>query len=328
VSLPEDEAPHRDLTEWWYYTGHFHGIDAGGVTRSYGFELTFFQTLRGQFPPYYAAHFAVSDLTRGQFHYADQAAVDGNAALPPVGTRTGFDLRLGSWSMRGLGGHDHLQADMQGYSITIALNGAKPAVLHGGEGIIPYGQVGFSYYYSRPLMLVTGTVSDHGATIHVTGQSWMDHQWGNFVLFAGAGWDWYSMQLGDNTEYLLYVIRDERKRPITVFGTYVDQRGTATELSSADIQIQATGTWTSPHTGGAYPSGWRITIRSQLLTLALDPLLLDQELVTTRSTGVAYWEGAVHIAGRRGGRPIAGEGYVELTGYAFIPPASTGSPLP
>jgi predicted secreted hydrolase len=305
-----------------------HGIDVGGVARSFGFELTFFQSLRGRFPAYYAAHFAVSDLTQGQFHYADQAVVEENAALPPPGTHTGFDLRLGSWSMRGLGGHDHLQADMQGYSITIDLNGAKPAVLHGREGIISYGQAGLSYYYSRPLMLVTGTLSDHGATIHVTGQSWMDHQWGNFVLPAGAGWDWYSIQLGDNTDYMLYVIRDARKHLITVFGTFVDHRGTATQLSSADIQVQATGTWTSPHTGVAYPSGWRITIRSQSLTLALDPLLLDQELVTARSTGVAYWEGAVRIAGRRGEKPIAGEGYVELTGYASIPPSSAGSPLP
>src|SRR5262249_13967149 len=23
VRMPQDEAPHRNLTEWWYYTGHF-----------------------------------------------------------------------------------------------------------------------------------------------------------------------------------------------------------------------------------------------------------------------------------------------------------------
>ena len=69
VQFPQDEAPHHDLTEWWYYTGHFQGRDAAGRTRDYGFELTFFQTLRGAFSPYYAAHFAISDLGAGSFHF-------------------------------------------------------------------------------------------------------------------------------------------------------------------------------------------------------------------------------------------------------------------
>jgi predicted secreted hydrolase len=38
--------------------------------------------------------------------------------------------------------------------------------------------------------------------------------------------------------------------------------------------------------------------------------------VTTGSTGVTYWEGAVHVHGERDGAPVAGRGYVELTGYA------------
>src|SRR5262245_4313423 len=69
VRFPQDEAPHANLTEWWYYTGHLQARDAQGRGRSYGFELTFFQTLRGQLSPYYAAHFAISDISRSQFHY-------------------------------------------------------------------------------------------------------------------------------------------------------------------------------------------------------------------------------------------------------------------
>ena len=34
------------------------------------------------------------------------------------------------------------------------------------------------------------------------------------------------------------------------------------------------------------------------------------------STGVTYWEGACRVEGTRGGRPIAGRAYVEMTGYA------------
>jgi hypothetical protein len=43
---------------------------------------------------------------------------------------------------------------------------------------------------------------------------------------------------------------------------------------------------------------------------------LDQELLTSATTGLAYWEGQVEVRGRSGDAGLAGLGYVELTGYA------------
>ena len=327
VRFPQDEAPHHDLTEWWYYTGHLYAHDSAGRPLTYGFELTFFQTLRGQFAPYYAAHFAISDITGGQFHYDQRVAFEQANVIPAPGSTNGFDVRLGDWTARGLNGHDELTANMTNYAMRVTLVAAKPAVLHGGNGIITYGEAGFSYYYSRPLMLISGTLTDHGQQLAVTGQAWMDHQWGNFLSLAGAGWDWYSLQLSDNTEYMLYVIRDAQKRPLAVVGTAISPSGVASEIPSDAIHIQATGDWRSPHTGGDYPSGWRVTVSSQSLSLVITPLLRDQELVTTCSTGVAYWEGAVELRRMPGGATVAGVGYVELTGYAATPPNSAcGAP--
>ena len=329
VAFPQDEAPHHDLTEWWYYTGHLSGKDAQGRAHTYGFELTFFQTLRGQLPPYYAAHFGISDITAGQFHYDERAALESPSVIPAPGSTAGFNLALGGWTARGLNGHDQLSASMADYSIQLALTDELPhAILHNENGIISYGAAGFSYYYSRPLMSVTGTLTDHGAPIQVTGQAWMDHQWGNFVSLAGSGWDWYSIQLANHTEYMLYVIRDTQKRPIATFGTAIAADGSASDIPPQQIETQATGSWTSPVTGGVYPSGWKITLPTQNLTLTLTPLLRDQELVTARSTGVAYWEGAVAISGALSGKPISGEGYVELTGYASVPASAQGTITP
>ncbi len=328
VSLPLDEAPHQDLTEWWYYTGHLQGSDAQGHAHTYGFELTFVQTLRGALPPYYAAHFAISDLAAGQFHYDERSGFSSSAAPPPAGVLTGFDLALGGWTMRGLNGHDALNASMNGYTIDLALTDqlAHP-ILHNGNGLISYGPSGFSYYYSRPLMTVTGTLGDHGAPVNVTGHAWMDHQWGNFISVSGSGWDWYSLQLANHTEYMLYIIRDAQKRPVSTFGTAVAPDGSASEIPPQQIESQATGSWTSPVTGGVYPSGWKVTLPGQV-TLTLTPLLQDQELVTTHSTGVAYWEGAVSVSGSAAGQPVTGEGYVELTGYANVPSSSPGGVTP
>ncbi|HEU5438763.1 MAG TPA: carotenoid 1,2-hydratase [Ktedonobacterales bacterium] len=328
IQFPQDEAQHHNLTEWWYYTGHLRGRDASGREHVYGFELTFFQTLRGPFSPFYAAHFAISDITAGQFHYDQRAGFEPLSAIPPAGSMSGFNVALGGWSARGLGGRDHLAAAMDGYQIALDLTSDTPPALHGGNGIITYGQAGFSYYYSRPLMRVSGSLTDHGTALAITGQAWMDHQWGNFVSLAGSGWDWLSLQLDDGTQYMLYVIRDADKRPLDIVGTAIAHDGSTTVIPADSIAITATGTWTSPHTGGVYPSGWSVSLPTQGLTLTLTPLLRDQELVTTASTGVAYWEGAVAISGTRDGQPIGGEGYVELTGYASMPSAAPGGNVP
>ena len=94
-------------------------------------------------------------------------------------------------------------------------------------------------------------------------------------------------------------------------GTLVDQAGTTRRLAPSEVVLEATGAWTSPRSGGRYPSGWRLRIASQALDLTLTPYLADQELPLT----TVYWEGAIKIAGSAAGTPISGNGYVELTGY-------------
>jgi predicted secreted hydrolase len=45
------------------------------------------------------------------------------------------------------------------------------------------------------------------------------------------------------------------------------------------------------------------------------PILANQELAVS----FRYWEGAVDVTGTRRGQPIAGRGYLEMTGYAEPP---------
>jgi predicted secreted hydrolase len=40
-----------------------------------------------------------------------------------------------------------------------------------------------------------------------------------------------------------------------------------------------------------------------------------QEFVAQATPGLNYWEGAVRYEGKRAGRPIQGQGYLEMTGY-------------
>ena len=42
----------------------------------------------------------------------------------------------------------------------------------------------------------------------------------------------------------------------------------------------------------------------------------DQELRTDESTAVTYWEGSIEVKGEAGGKPLRGQGYLEMTGYS------------
>ena len=318
IRFPQDEAAHRDLTEWWYYTGHFSAIMPGGATHHYGFELVFFQALRSTFPPVYAAHFAISDITGGVFHFDQRRQTEPDAALPNGTSSTGINVAINDWSIKGVNGLDHLAASMPGYTLRVDVQGLKPASLHNGNGIINFGIGGFSYYYSRTRMALTGTLVDHGQSLNITGVAWMDHQWGNFISLGGGGWDWFSMQLSNNTELMIYLLRDAVGNITSTYIGSILSNGQEQLLPASALHVTVLDHWKSPITGANYPSGWQLNINAPQLraSLTLQPELKNQELVVYQSTGNSYWEGAVSISGSSQGSKVSGEGYVELTGYA------------
>ena len=52
----------------------------------------------------------------------------------------------------------------------------------------------------------------------------------------------------------------------------------------------------------------------QILELELTPFV-EQAEFTSGFIRVSYWEGAVSVAGQRGGQSVTGWGFVELVGY-------------
>ncbi len=307
IRFPRDLGPHDVLTEWWYYTGHL--ADASG--RQFGFEFVVFQGQRFGYPTAYAAHFAITDLQRRAFRWAERTA---------VGLRPGHEppvvLRVAEWQLELGTSEDRIQAMMPGYAITLNLRDTKPPVLHDEDGYFPWAPETGSYYYSRTRLEATGTLSVDGQSLAVTGQAWMDHQWGNFLLAGRGGWNWFAIQLDDGRELMLWNTHDGAGHVVFGSGTLVQPDGSAVYLRGNDFAVAATGQWTSPHTGATYPSGWIVELPAERLRLTVTPLLLDQELQAVASTGVIYWEGAVEVHGLDDSRPVAGLGYVELTGYA------------
>jgi predicted secreted hydrolase len=306
IVFPRDAGPHDALTEWWYYTGHLSSEQG----HAYGFEFVIFQVRRQGAPTGYLAHFAISDVDANRFshqmRFMESLAADD------------FPLDVGGWSLNHAGSTETIRAVMEPapggdppYGVSLRLTDAKPPALHHG-GYIDYGPAGGSYYYSRTRLGVTGSID----STPVSGIAWMDHQWGNFVVTAAGGWDWYSLQLDDGTELMLYVLRSATGETTGVYGTRVLRDGSVEELAPGSVMAEPMGTWLSPHTGATYPSGWLLTLPDGV-RLNLEPRLQDQELwfpnaaAGTGAGSMAYWEGAVRVGGDR-----TGQGYVELTGYA------------
>ncbi len=324
VNFPEDEAPHDVITEWWYYTGHV--VTADG--ERYGIEYVIFQGSRADFPVGYASHFAVIDERAKSFHVDEDVAIVPRVSVRYGGT-DGFDLRVRDWTMRGLNGTDTMRAKMRDGSFAIditARDGFGPT-LQGG-GLFSYGPGGSSYYYSRTRMAPSGTITVGGVPKQITGGLlWYDHQWGNFLPTQG-GWDWFSTQLDDGTSLMIYNLKDAKGTILQSFGEYVPgcdgmcsptKPTRSAQLAPDQFKIDVLKSWTSPKTGVVYPNGWRITIQQRgdipAMELTYTAVIPDAELDTRRTTSVIYWEGDTRVTGTKGGQPITGNGYVELTGY-------------
>jgi predicted secreted hydrolase len=339
VVLPRDDGPHDRLTEWWYDTGHLH--DAEGHT--YGFEYVIFRAERGAFPTSWASHLAITDERGDRFVYSQRVEVGQQVDRSPVdadGVPIGFDLSLSGidptrpetftrppWTMTGANGRDHLTASLApdeattagspgGMGLDLTLVATKPPALHGADGWVDFGAAGGSYYYSRTAMTAIGTLTLDGRAVEVTGQSWFDHQWGDFISVGGGGWDWFAVNLADGTDLTLSLVRDADGSYPLVYGTIVDAAGTATHLDRTAFTVTVTGSWTSAATGATYPAGWSIAIPGQDLSIALTPTVAAQELDTRPTTGVVYWEGSQRVVATHAGHAVAGQAYVELTGYA------------
>ena len=327
-TFPGDHGSHPTYrTEWWYYTGHLRAKNG----RSFGFELTFFR--RGVPPEdittlpskwsvkdLYLAHFAVTDINGKRFHFSEKFSREGlgKAGADESRLRVWIDNWRAEAATDPTGVHTLVARD-ETHALSLTLQPAKPLVTHGAAGISRKGkEVGqASHYYSFTRLVTSGMLTIDGESFDVTGLSWMDHEFGSGDLGADqVGWDWFSIQLEDNTELMLYQMRlKDGSSDLASSGTVVSPDGRARHLEVTDFQIESTGTWTSAESKATYPSRWRLKFPSFDLVLDVVPLLADQELRTSHSTKVSYWEGAVAVTGTKQGKPIKGQGYVELTGY-------------
>jgi len=305
--FPRDHFDHQDFrTEWWYYTGTVTGPDG----ERYGFELVFFRQGERQAAEsqsawavknLYLAHAALTDARGRRFRYEERLNREG----PGIAGASFEQRRIwnGNWSAQWNGDNQTLDAITPEFRFHLLLTPEKPFVIHGEKGVSQKaeGAGHASHYVSFTRLGVSGTIDAR----KVAGTAWMDHEWFTEQLAPDqVGWDWFSVQLDNNTELMLFDLR-RRDGSIDPYssGTFVDAGGSAHHLRHDDITLQPLASH------GKYPISWRIRVPSLNIDLTEKPVLEDQTL-HSKEGGTNYWEGAVDYAGSH-----KGVGYLELTGY-------------
>jgi len=324
LKFPADLGPHTGYqTEWWYYTGNLETKSG----RNFGYQLTFFRRalvpsgdrqIRDSYwasDQVYMAHFAISDPVSGD-HYAYERFSRAGAGLAGAAAEP-FQVWLENWQVQQTDVNMyHLTAQNADIEIDLELQDVKKPILHGDQGYSRKGpQPGnASYYFSQTRLVSSGWIGIKGEQFFVDGLSWMDHEFSSSALSSGqTGWDWFSIQLDEGSELMLFLIRraDGTIDPHSS-GTLIHPNGSTQSLHLDDFEIIIEDTWRSQKTGAEYPVQWTIQVPDEDLVLFLTPYMLDQEM----DLSYAYWEGAVEVSGLYQGQQVLGSGFVEMTGYA------------
>ena len=329
LRLPTDHASHPEYRiEWWYYTGNLTSRDG----RRFGYQLTFFRI--GVDPtPANPSRWAVRDLFMGHLAVTDvrggrHSAVErlSRAGVGWAGARSdGYRVWIDDWSVGLQDGRHRLTAASATppVSIDLSLDEGKPPAFHGDGGFSQKGSEpgNASHYYSLTRMPTRGTIRLGDDRADVEGASWMDHEFGSsFLEKTQVGWDWFSIQLDDGEDLMLFQLRsaggstDPRSS-----GTAVRRDGRSSPLAAGAFTLTPGRRWTSPGSSASYPVEWRILVPEQRLSLSVKAAVDAQEMHAGLQSGIAYWEGAVDVTGTRHGRPVNGRGYLEMTGYSGRP---------
>jgi predicted secreted hydrolase len=320
--FPQDFGAHEDYKiEWWYYTGNLKTAEG----RPFGFQLTFFrQALKPQQlassshwrgNQIYSAHFTISDIGDRHF-YPFERFSRGNPGLAGA-QATPYQVWLEDWSVIEVTPNQfRLQAQADEVALDLLIEPTTP-ILHGDRGYMIRGleSGNASYYYSLIQQPTTGKVTVQGKVYEVSGVTWKDHEYATDPLSTGTeGWDWFSAQFDNGAALTIGLLRDRAGLVEKISaGTWISPKGDAIPLTRKDFQVNVLKTWKSPVSGTQYPAQWAIAIPKLQLNMEVKPLLPNQELNTATAT---YWEGAVSYEAIWNDRPLQGNGYVELTGYA------------
>jgi len=302
-SFPEDEGAHRDFSaEWWYLNASLtdsEGHEYGAMAAYFNPELRII---------------SISDLDTETF-YRDVSGMGPLSSYMPDYTVGELDLRWRDSADRWYRTDSdtlsyHIAAYGDEISLDLEYTSGKPPLPVGGNGLVEWTD-GSTYYYSLTRLQVEGQIEIEDELIDVEGIGWMDHQWMDSLL--NLGWDWFSVQLEDNTEIILWQLvgKDETPGSLDMTVMFPDN----SVYYTRDFSLERLESWTSPESGSEYGILWRVREDTLDLDLEIKARYPEHEIRVTEHVPAIdfdFWEGMTTVSGSMGGEQVSGTGYAEL----------------
>jgi predicted secreted hydrolase len=289
VQLPRDHYAHPGSgIEWWYFTVLVR--DPAGTR--YSVFFTDFSSNGFVVPVAQVRNLDTGKLVGHLESLAPAHLGTTSLDLAAGGTKLQYLAASNAWNVSVAG---------KGWQVSLSQKPEKPYALHGGgSGVIRQSVAGISHYYSATRMRATGTLRAGGKTLALTGQSWFDHQWGDYAGNPRAfNWDWFSCRFDDNSELMGYQFLDRatgKPLPGLANGTFVAANGKATAVNGFVATHNGRSFSGAGHT---WPLDWQLRASTPKLAESVTSLLPDQ---LVRNTIVpTFWEGAANANGTHSG---------------------------
>jgi predicted secreted hydrolase len=302
VYFPEDEGAHPQFSvEWWYLNSTL--MDSEG--REYTAMVAYFRpTLK---------ILSICDL-EAEVLYQEVPSFQEILSASPDYAEGYLDLRWDDsdwWYRTDPDSFSyHLKAKDTDIGLNLDLVSEKLPLLVGGDGLIEWTE-GSTYYYSLTRLQVEGEIELAGKAIDVSGIGWIDHQW--MESMAERGWNWFSVQLDNDTEIIFWQIVNPDGSIHSRDLTMIFPDGSV--YHTVDLELEMMESWVSPETGNEYGILWRVREETHDLDLEISARYAEQEIRVLEDfepMELDFWEGGTTVSGQLDGEPVSGVGYAEL----------------
>jgi predicted secreted hydrolase len=309
IEFPRDDSGHYEnvpypvtnMMEWWYFNGKLTSISG----RQLGYFISFNYVYKAPNVMVPLLQLQVTDIDNKKV-YSKQFTLS-NKNTYHISTTTPLDVRFGNMDLRKNNNTFEVQGTVQsaqGPNLEFSLNltPKREALLIGGKGLVDMWDDKNSYYYSFTEVATSGYMRIGNELFQLEPQkslSWMDHQWGDFLVVPGKNqWLWTSIQLENGLDVNMGTIVDKvTKKPVSGSANILMPDNTKVFVLDKD-RITFTPHPVQP--GHKHPETYDIAIPDIGLNLTLDALAPDQD-----QNGI--WEGISRADGSWNGQPIHGQ---------------------
>ncbi|KTC89879.1 hypothetical protein OQJ15_02530 [Fluoribacter dumoffii] len=320
LEFPRDEAAHHQnipysfehLIEWWYFNGKLTTDDGEHLS----FDVAVFNSainVKGRVYTKPMVHMQLADLDHKKGYGAAKEYFlnEGKFSTETLNIILKKEYVLEKKTQQGKEVY-LLKADVRENNTELKFNlilePRAPFFLINENGLMPMAEATNSYYYSIPHFNTTGTLTLNKKTYKIEqnpGDSWMDHQWGDFTLDSN-GWEWFGVRLDNGIDANIFLIFNFKDN--TVIGGLANvilPSGEKRFISYQDMEVLRENYWLDPELSILYPTTYRINIPSLNLSFTNVAAFPEQEKH-------GYWEGYCDVSGTYDQQEVAGFSYTEI----------------